>query len=168
MRLSLHGLEIIMTISLREIDSGNFRQCINLKVADEQEKFVASNVTSIAESKIYPTALPFAIYCADEIVGFVMYGFDTDDNKFYLGRLMIDARHQGKGYGKAATLEIIERMKKIEDCQEIYLSFVPENTGAEKLYASVGFERTGETSKTGEVIMRFSMNKNNEPPKTNN
>jgi len=157
-----------MTISLREIDSDNFQQCINLRVAEGQEKFVASNVTSIAQSKIYPASLPFAVYAGEEMVGFVMYGFDTDDNKFYLGRLMIDARHQGKGYGKAATLEVIERMKKIEECQEIYLSFVPENQGAEKLYASVGFERTGETSKSGEVIMRFSINKNNEPPKTNN
>lgn len=168
MQLWLHGLEAIMTVSLREIDSDNFRQCINLKVADGQEKFVASNVTSIAESKVYPTALPFAVYCVDEMVGFVMYGFDTDDNKFYLGRLMIDAQHQGKGYGKAATLEVIERMRKIEDCREIYLSFVPENTGAEKLYASVGFERTGEISKSGEVIMRFSINKNNEPTATDN
>ena len=157
-----------MTISLREINSGNFHQCINLEVAEGQEKFVASNVKSIAEAKIYPTAVPLAVYCADEMVGFVMYGFDTDDNKFYLGRLMVDAQHQGKGYGKAATLEVIERMKKIEDCHEIYLSFVPENTGAEKLYASVGFERTGKTSNSGEIIMRFSMNKNNEPPTTRN
>lgn len=157
-----------MTVSLREIDSGNFRQCINLKVAEGQEKYVASNVYSIAQSKIYPSSLPFAIYSGDEMVGFVMYGFDTDDNKYYLGRLMIDARHQGKGYGKAATLEVIERMRKIEDCREIYLSFVPENTGAEKLYTSVGFEQTGETSESGEVIMRFSMNKNNEPPVADN
>ena len=157
-----------MTVYLREIDSSNFRQCINLKVAEEQEKFVASNVMSIAQSKIYPDSLPFAVYSGDEMVGFVMYGFDADDNKFYLGRLMIDARHQGKGYGRAATLEVIERMRKIENCREIYLSFVPENTGAEKLYASVGFERTGETSESGEVIMRFSMNINNEQPATDN
>jgi RimJ/RimL family protein N-acetyltransferase len=58
-------------------------------------------------------------------------------------------------------------MKKIEDCQEIYLSFVPENTGAKKLYASVGFERAGETSKNGEVIMRFKST-DNEQPATNN
>jgi len=157
-----------MTISLREINSDNFHQCINLKVAEGQEKFVASNLKSIAEAKIYPTALPLVIYCEDEMVGFVMYGFDTDDNKFYLGRLMVDAQHQGKGYGKAATLEVIERMKKIDGCQELYLSFVPENTRAEKLYASVGFERTGETSESGEVIMRFLMNKNNEPPTIDN
>jgi diamine N-acetyltransferase len=67
---------------------------------------------------------------------------------------MIDERFQGRGYGKAALLEIIEAMKQTEDCREIYLSFVPENTGAEKLYLSVGFENTGEISQ-GEKVLRY-------------
>ncbi len=146
-----------MNITLREITPQNFRECVDLKVADGQENFVAANLMSIAQAKIYPTANPLAVYHEDEMVGFVMYGFDTDEEHFYLGRLMIDEKHQGKGYGKAATLEVIERMRQIEDCREIYLSFVPENTGAEKLYTSVGFERTGEISEDGEVIMKFSL-----------
>ena len=146
-----------MNITLREITPQNFRQCIDLKVADGQENFVAANVMSIAQAKIYPTANPLAVYHEDEMVGFVMYGFDTDEEHFYLGRLMIDAQYQGKGFGKAATLTVIEKMKQIEDCREIYLSFVPQNTGAEKLYSSVGFERTGKISEDGEVIMRFSL-----------
>ena len=146
-----------MNVTLREITPQNFRECIDLKVADGQEKFVAPNVMSIAQTKIYPTFNPFAIYQGDEIVGFVMYGFDPDEKHFYLGRLMIDEKHQGKGYGKAATLVVIERLKQNEDCCEIYLSFVPENTGAEKLYLSVGFERTGKISEHGEVVMKFSL-----------
>ena len=146
-----------MNISLREITPQNFRECINLKVAAGQENFVAPNVMSIAQAKIYPTVKPLAVYHEDEMVGFVMYGFDEDEKHFYLGRLMIDEKHQGKGYGKTATLAVIERMKQIEDCREIYLSFVPENTGAEKLYISVGFERTGKISEDGEVIMKFSL-----------
>ena len=146
-------------VKLEEITPQNFRECINLKVADGQEKFVAANLMSIAQAKIYPTANPFAVCAGDEMVGFVMYGFDTDDKRFYLVRLMIDEKHQGKGYGKAATLRVIERMKQIEDCREIYLSFVPENVGAEKLYQSVGFERTGEISESGEIVMRFDLSK---------
>lgn len=146
-----------MNVTLREITPQNFRECIDLKVADGQEKFVATNVTSIAQTKIYPTYNPLAVYHEDQMVGFVMYGFDPDDEKFYLGRLMIDAQHQGKGYGKAATLAVIERLRQNENCREIYLSFVPENTGAEKLYSSVGFERTGEISEHGEVVMKFSL-----------
>jgi diamine N-acetyltransferase len=158
-----------MTVELREITPENFKECIELKVADGQEKFVAPNVYSIAQAKIYPTANPFAVYDGEQMVGFVMFGFDTDDERFYLVRLMIDGKFQGKGYGKAATLEVVERMKQNEDCKEFYLSFVPENKGAERLYKSVGFERTGEIS-DGEIVMRFDLNKSadNEQRTTDN
>jgi diamine N-acetyltransferase len=143
-------------VTLREITPENFSAVINLDVAEDQELFVAPNVKSIAQVYIYPDAIPLAVYNDDEPVGFVMYGYDPDDGKYYLGRLMIDAKHQGKGYGKAATLEVIRRMREIEGCREIYLSFVPENTGAEKLYSSVGFERTGELN-GNEIVMRFDL-----------
>jgi diamine N-acetyltransferase len=148
-----------MNITLREITPENFSEVLKLDVAENQKLFVAPNVKSIAQAKIYPTAVPLAIYHENELVGFVMYAFDTDDKRYYLVRLMIDAKHQGKGYGKAATQEVIRRMSEIKDCREIYLSFVPENTGAEKLYSGVGFERTGEIS-NGEIVMRFTINNN--------
>lgn len=143
-----------MTISLREIDAENFHQCLKLKVADGQKNFVADNAVSIAESKIYPYLVPFAVYAEEKIVGFVMYGRDTDTGNFWLVRLMIDAQYQGKGYGKLATLAVIEKLNKEFDCREVYLSFVPENLKAEKMYSSLGFERTGETDDSGEIIMR--------------
>lgn len=142
-------------VRLEPVTPQNFKECINLKVSEAQTNFVATNLMSIAQSKIYPTANPCAVYAGEQIVGFVMYGFDEDDEHFYLGRLMIDEKYQGKGYGKAATLEVIERLKQVENCREIFLSFVPENTGAEKLYSSVGFERTGKISESGEIVMRF-------------
>ncbi len=111
-----------MNITLQAITPQNFRQCIDLRVADGQENFVAANLMSIAQAKIYPTANPLAVYHEDEMVGFVMYGFDTDEKKFYLVRLMIDAQHQRKGYGSTATLAVIEKMKQIKDCREIYLA----------------------------------------------
>jgi diamine N-acetyltransferase len=146
-----------MNVRLREITPENFKRCIELKVAEAQAGFVAPNVMSIAQSKIYPTYRPCAVYDGDEMVGFAMFGLDPDDGKFYLGRLMIDARHQGKGYGKAATLAVIDELRKNEACCEVYLSFVPDNEGAEKLYLSCGFERTGETSESGEIVMRFKV-----------
>lgn len=146
-----------MNVSLREITPENFKECLELKVADDQKMFVAPNVKSIAISKIFPACLPFAIYENDQMVGFVMYGYDSKDGRFYLERLMIDERFQGKGYGRAATLEVIDRLKENKHCKEIYLSFVPENTNAEQLYKSVGFERTGEISQ-GEIVMRFKIN----------
>jgi len=148
-----------MIVKLREITPENFRECIDLKVSAAQNSFVASNVMSIAQSKIYPTRQPFAVYDNDKMVGFVMYGFDPDDRRYYLGRLMIDERFQGRGYGRATVLEVIERLKQIEDCREVYLSFVPENTAAGALYESIGFERTGEIDQ-GEIVMRYIIENN--------
>ena len=158
-----------MNVTLREITPENFEECVNLKVADEQTSFVAPNLRSIAQSKIYPTVEPMAVYADDRMVGFTLFGLDTDDGRFYLVRLMIDERHQGKGYGRAAVHAILEKMRENPDCREIYLSFVPENAGAESLYKSIGFKRTGEIAQ-GEIVMRFDMNKqaNNEQTTTNN
>ena len=148
-------LKITMTVSLQEIDAGNFHQCLKLKVADGQENYVADNAVSIAESKIFPHLTPLAVYSENELVGFAMYGRDTETGNFWLVRLMIDASQQGKGYGRAATRAVIEKLNREFDCREIYLSFVPANVCAEKFYSGLGFERTGETDEDGEIIMRF-------------
>ncbi len=141
-------------VRLEPITPQNFKECINLKVADEQMEFVATNVASIAQSKIYPTANPMAVYDGGQMVGFVMFGYDEEDEHYCLARLMIDARFQKRGYGRAATLAVIETMREISDCREIYLSFVPENHAAAKLYESIGFEPTGELNE-GEIVMRY-------------
>ncbi len=151
-----------MNVTLREITPENFEECVNLKVADGQASFVAPNLRSIAQSKIYPTVTPMAVYAGEEMVGFVLFGLDTDDGRFYLVRLMVDEKHQGKGYGRAAVGAVIEKLGENPDCREIYLSFVPENTGAEALYKSIGFERTGEISQ-GEVVMRYAIENNANP-----
>ena len=53
---------------------------------------------TIAQAKIiFPSANLKAIYADDKMVGFTMFGLDEDDGKYYLGRLMIDEKHQGKG-----------------------------------------------------------------------
>jgi ribosomal protein S18 acetylase RimI-like enzyme len=46
------------------------------------------------------------------MVGFVMYGIDADDDNYWIYRLMIDARHQRKGYGRAAMTELLRRLQE--------------------------------------------------------
>jgi len=59
---------------------------------------------------------------------------------------MIDKNYQGKGYGKLALAKLIETIKENFDYKEIYISYVPENITADKLYSSFGFVKTGEFS----------------------
>ena len=143
-------------IELIEIDKTSFEEAVRLRVGEGQEKYVATNAISIAQSKFYPTLHTEGVVSDEGMVGFVMFGFDPDDDRYSLVRLMIDERHQGKGYGRLATEAVLARLQQIEECNEVFLSYVPENNPAEKLYESVGFVKTGEVDEeSGEVVMKY-------------
>ena len=151
-----------MSIRLIEVTAESFDEAIGLEVADNQNGFVASNLMSIAQSKFFPTLRTEAVFDGEAMVGFVMYGFDPEESRFVLARLMIDKKHQGKGYGRSATEAVIERLKEEDGCNEVYLSFVPENSAAASLYESVGFIRTGEIDeKSGEIVMKYELRMDN-------
>ena len=142
-----------MDVTLREITMENFRECIRLNIAEGQRSFVATNVSSLAEAKVDGVSHPLAIYADDQMVGFIMYDFEPEEDRGYISRLMVDARFQGHGYGRVAMVQVIDRFKDIPECREIQTSFAPANTAAETLYLSLGFERTGEVV-DGEIVVR--------------
>lgn len=145
-----------MPITLRDITMDNFSECIKLSVKDEQKAFVAGNTYSLAEAKADGVSLPYAVYAEGRMVGFVMYDFEPKESRGYITRLMIDARFQGKGHGRAAMAEILKRLRSIPDCQEIQTSYAPTNARAAKLYESLGFQRTGEEI-DGETVVRMAV-----------
>ena len=147
-----------MTVILKELTQDNWEACIDLKVHPEQENFVASNLYSIAESQFYPGCIPLAVYDDETLVGFIMYEPDPEsliEGAYFISRLMIDYNFQGKGYGRVAIQQVIERLKKSPDCRVIRTSYVPENTIAKTLYLSLGFVPTGEVN-DGEIVVQLS------------
>ena len=142
-----------MNVTLREITMESFRECIRLEVAEDQKGFVASNVFSLAEAKVDDVSNPLSIYADDRMVEFIMYGFEPKESQGYISRLMVDVRFQGKGYGRVAMSQAIDRLREIPECWEIQTSFAPANAIAERLYASLGFDRTGEVV-AGEIVVR--------------
>jgi diamine N-acetyltransferase len=145
-----------MAITLRAITRDNLFQCLRLSTTEEQKNFVAPNVRSIAEAYVEPSFVPLAIYADDTLVGFVMYGRDPQTGFDWVIRLMIDAQYQGKGYGRAAMHQVLARIRQQPECKEIRISYEPENTIAEQLYRSMGFEPTGEIEE-GEVVARLAV-----------
>ncbi|MGD6875202.1 GNAT family N-acetyltransferase [Bacillus infantis] len=143
-----------MMIFLKEVDRHNFFDVIDLKVAEEQKSFVATNLFSLAQAKAFPECNCMAIYHEEELVGFTMYCMDFDDKEYWIYRLMIDAKYQSKGYGKAAMEKLIERIKEDKDHQVIYLSFEPENDRAKEMYEKLGFEADGRVI-DGEIVYRL-------------
>ncbi len=144
-----------MNVTLHKIDRHNFRQCINLKVAEGEEHFVASNVYSIAQAYAEPECVPLAVYDGEAMVGFAMYTQDIDEQKWWIYRLMVDAAQQGKGYGRAAMVELLRLIGQLSGGNEIAISYEPENEVARKLYASLGFVETGELVQ-GETVARYN------------
>lgn len=143
-----------MSVSLRELTPQNFRPTARLKVAPDQEGFVAPVTFSIAESKVEPYLLNRVIYHEEEPVGHILFGRDPDDGRVWLVRLMVASQFQRKGYGGAAVNLLVEEIKTLLPTDALFLSFVPANTGAEKLYERLGFVKTGEISH-GEEVMRL-------------
>lgn len=143
-----------MTVILRDVTKENWQECVRLRLAPEQEHFVASNAYSLAESKFMPTFIPQAIYGRDDasgeeaMVGFVMYGLYPDGEppfgrRHWIFRLMIDRDHQGRGYGRAALREVLARLAADPACQNVLIGYEPENAVARKLYLSLGFREIG-------------------------
>ena len=149
-------------IELRVITRENIRAVLMLKVKPEQECFVASNAVSLAQAYVYQgRAWPRAVYADGELVGFVMLDLIGTDHAeyeggtpyYYIWRLMIDARHQGKGYGRAALLAVIEYIRSLPGAQEVKLSYVPKPGNPEPFYRSLGFEPNGVIDEDGEPEM---------------
>ncbi|WP_136605432.1 GNAT family N-acetyltransferase [Paenibacillus dokdonensis] len=141
-------------IALKEIDRNNFFDVIKLRVADEQSEFVASNLFSLAQAKAFPECVCLAIYHDDVLVGFTMYCIDEEDHEYWIYRLMIDTKHQSKGYGKAAMELVIKRIKEDIQHHVIYISFEPDNIWAKLLYEKLGFEEDGRVI-DGEVVYKL-------------
>lgn len=141
-------------IILKEIDRNNFFDVIKLKVAEEQSDFVASNMFSLAQAKAFPECVCLAIYHDDVLVGFTMYCIDEEDKEYWIYRLMIDSKHQSKGYGKAAMEKLIEKIKEDIQHRVIYISFEPENVWAKQLYEKLGFAEDGRVI-DGEVVYKL-------------
>ena len=154
-------------IHLEKVNGKNVWDILNLKVSESQKSFVAANDISIIEAYTAVTAngyaFPFGIYEDQTPVGFLMIGFDVDDDwkdapqiakgNYNLWRLMIDRSYQNKGYGAEAVRLALEFVKSFPCGKADYcwLSYEPENEAARRLYRSFGFTETGETD--GEEII---------------
>lgn len=146
-----------MTITLGEITADNFNEAVRLKVAQSQQNWVASNVYSIAESKFEPDMTIKGIYAGETMVGFAFYGlaeWDEGDTRPTIMRLMIADGQQGKGYGRAAMRLIIDDLRATMGAGDVYISYVPGNDVAEKLYLSMGFLNEGEII-DDEIVLRL-------------
>ncbi|GHH30566.1 N-acetyltransferase [Streptomyces lanatus] len=108
---------------------------------------------SLAEAYVHPpgVAWPRLIVDGDRAVGFLMAFFDIDWHgdgsvrRSGLWRLNIDAREQGRGYGRFAVESVGAEIRR-RGGDLLYVTWHPGPGGPEGFYGGLGFRDTGETA----------------------
>ena len=147
-------------LRLEKVNGKNVWELLKLTVSKSQRNYVATNEISIIEAYTAISgngyAFPFGIYNGDTPVGFLMIGFDVDDDwvdapdiakgNYNLWRLMIDKDYQNRGFGRKAVQLALDYIKTFPcgEAEYCWLSYEPENKAARQLYRSFGFEETGD------------------------
>lgn len=125
-----------------DITPDNWRS--GLKVAPEQERFVANSAVMLARAYAYreQRSRAFLIYDDETPVGMGLYYDLPDMERYDLSQLFIDERYQGKGYGKAATKAVLDAMRKDGRYSRVDLCYIEGNEAARRLYEGFGFVET--------------------------
>jgi len=151
-------------IAFRPVDDANRAELEALRVAPGQEGFVSTVERSLAEAEEHPGAhaLTWGIYDDDVPVGFVMTSEDVDGPPYlpnYLWKLLIDERHQGRGYGSAAVAFVAGRLWARG--ADVVLVSAGEGDGSPiAFYERHGFVRTGDLL-DDEVVLRLDLSEQN-------
>jgi diamine N-acetyltransferase len=86
-----------------------------LRVRPGQERFVTSVTRSLEDAAATPEGEPWyrAVYAGEEPVGFVLLSWNVPPGRpgvlgpYFRWRLLVDGRHQGRGYGRAVLDEVV-------------------------------------------------------------
>ncbi|MFD8497871.1 GNAT family N-acetyltransferase [Amycolatopsis sp. NPDC059657] len=137
-----------MSLRLENVTSDNVQGACELKVEPWQEKFVAPVALSLAEAYARPEAAwPRLVYNDDQLVGFIMGGFDPNCPIDYfrcgIWRLNIAAGHQRTGYGRFAVEELCAEARRRGHTRATVL-WVPGPGSPEPFYLRMGFTPTGQ------------------------
>ena len=149
-------------LTLREITDENVAAVRALRVSPAQERFVASVADSLDEAVATPEGNPWyrAIYVGEVPVGFVMLSWDVTPSPgiigpWFLWRLLIDERHQRRGYGQEAMRQIVQLIRAA-GATELLTSYGQGEGEPWPFYRGLGFEPTGDVE-SGEIVLRLDL-----------
>ena len=128
-----------MNIYLKKIDKNNYKECINLKLTSEQERYISSNLLSLVQTAYEDDFYSLGVYNDDVMVGFILYDYDLSIGEWSMSRFMIDYKYQNQGIGKEALKAFIKFFKNKYSNQNLYTSVEINNSIAFNLYKDLGF-----------------------------
>ena len=129
-----------------------------------QAEYVAGVAESLVEAAATPDACPWyrAVYADDTPVGFIMISDGiTVANPAYLGpyflwRLLIDQRYQGRGLGSAALDLVVAHVRTRADARVLLTSVGQGPASPIGFYLRQGFRATGQVHE-GELVLELDL-----------
>jgi diamine N-acetyltransferase len=158
-------------VELRDLVTEDDDEAVmGLRRGPGQERYLGRMIShfedAISDAKACPRM--WSVHDAEtgQLVGFVMISdgilqevLDADDDvvgPYFLWRLLIDHRFQGRGYG-AATIDAVVRYVRTRPNAEVLLTSCKAGVGSpQPFYLHYGFEKTGE-AKWGEDLLRLDL-----------
>ena len=145
------------TVQLRDIVTDADREAVlQLRRGPGQERYLGSMESHFEDAIADAHACPrmWSVHDGDELVGFVMISdgipaavLAADDDivgPYFLWRLLIDERHQGRGYG-AATIDAVVAYLRDRPGADVLLTSCEHGDGSPQgFYLRYGFSLTGE------------------------
>ena len=133
-------------VTLQEVTRDTLRSVIRLSdtLSEQHQKFVASNLYSIAEAYVNEHAWVRAIYADDVPIGFLMLSDRPEEASYFLWRFMIGGPYQGMGLGRKAIDRLVKHVKTRPGATQLGVSCGQGDGSPEGFYVKLGFKHTGE------------------------
>ena len=144
-------------VSLREVTRENAEAICELQLAPGQERYVASTADTLVHAAFLDSrGWVRAIYADEQPVGLLVLITETEPVRYLLVRLMIDARHQGRGFGGEAVRLLVEHVRTLPGARALETTCVPGPQTPAGFYRGLGFEDTGRVEH-GEDLLQLTL-----------
>jgi diamine N-acetyltransferase len=159
----------MVAIQLRAIETDDDRQAVlRLRRRPGQERYLGSMESHFEDAVADARACPrmWSVHDGAALVGFVMISDDIPAatleaepdivGPYYLWRLLVDADHQGRGYGRAILDAVADYVRHRPNGDVLYTSCVEGEDSPQPFYLHYGFEKTGRIA-DGEEVLRLDL-----------
>jgi diamine N-acetyltransferase len=157
------------TVQLRDIvTEDDVEAVMGLRRGPGQERYLGSMISHFEDAIEDAIACPrkWSVHDGDQLVGFVMISdgipqetLDANPDivgPYFLWRLLIDHRFQGRGYGRATIDAVADYVRTRSDGAVLLTSCKPGEGSPQPFYLRYGFEMTGKVM-WGEDILSLDL-----------
>ncbi|HFI0394186.1 TPA: GNAT family N-acetyltransferase [Streptococcus suis] len=144
-------------IGLELVNKDNFDAVLQVKLAEADERKVASVEYSLAQAWLYREEghlFPYAVKSGQKVVGFVLLAIQ-EDKSYYVWRLLIDSHYQNRGYGKEVIRQVIGLAKENPSCHTVTMNYVIGNHKMRYILEKFGFQSVGMTGQEIKMELTF-------------